>query len=208
VSIGLYPVASTWTLQKYLQIKAEVQLAMTAIEKEEPSSDPVTEQVAESPSNDVANEAPELELVKGWRLYMLTLGYVFLLAKLLLARSNSSSRIWIALFLSTLETTIVSTCLVAISDSLNGFERRNWIVTSYFLTYTGECQNDRFTRDSNAYSLGFLIIYAKMSSIFGKKTLFLVALVIFTAFSIACGAVNSMISLYISLHSHSPHARI
>lgn len=46
-------------------------------------------------------------------------------------------RIWIALFLSTLETTIVSTALVSISDALNDFELRNWIVTSYFLTYTG-----------------------------------------------------------------------
>ena len=63
--------------------------------------------------------APEAEYMSGWRLYMLTAG------------------IWIALFLSTLETTIVSTSLVSISDSLSGFEERNWVVTAYFLTYTG-----------------------------------------------------------------------
>lgn len=111
---------------------------MATIEDKEPSSGPVSEQVEESPSNDGAIEASESELVKGWRLYMLTLGYVFIFTKLSLACSNLPSRIWIALFLSTLETTIVSTCLVAISDSLSGFERRNWIVTSYLLTYTGE----------------------------------------------------------------------
>jgi len=61
----------------------------------------------------------EPEYLKGFRLHMLTVG------------------IWIALFLSTLETTITSTSLVAIADSLSGFEVRNWVVTSYFLTYTG-----------------------------------------------------------------------
>ncbi len=63
------------------------------------------------------------EYMKGWRLYMLTAG------------------IWIALFLSTLETTIVSTSLVSIADSLSGFEERNWVVTAYFLTYTGACSS-------------------------------------------------------------------
>lgn len=47
-------------------------------------------------------------------------------------------RIWLALFLSTLETTIVSTSLVAITDALSGFDIRNWVVTSYLLTYTGK----------------------------------------------------------------------
>jgi len=73
-----------------------------------------------------APSAPALEAVstkppymQGWRLYMLTAG------------------IWIALFLSTLETTIISTSLVAIADALSGFDERNWVVTAYFLTYTG-----------------------------------------------------------------------
>ena len=57
--------------------------------------------------------------MEGWRLYMLTAG------------------IWIALFSSTLETTIVSTSLVSIADILSDFDERNWVVTAYFLTYTG-----------------------------------------------------------------------
>jgi hypothetical protein len=39
--------------------------------------------------------------------------------------------------LSTLETTIISTALVSITDALRGFSQRDWIVTSYLLTYTG-----------------------------------------------------------------------
>lgn len=48
------------------------------------------------------------------------------------------ARLWISLFLSTLETTIVSTSLVSITNALNGFILRDWIVTSYLLTYTGK----------------------------------------------------------------------
>jgi len=39
--------------------------------------------------------------------------------------------------LSTIETTIVSTALVAITNALDGFQKNNWIVTSYLLTYSG-----------------------------------------------------------------------
>ena len=102
-------------------------------------------------------------------------------------------RIWIALFLSTLETTIVSTCLVNISDALNDFELRNWIVTSYFLTYTGNLLFACFA--TRLIFKGFLIIYAKLSSIFGNKTMLMIALILFTTFSIACGVVNSMTAL-------------
>lgn len=52
-------------------------------------------------------------------------------------RLTATVRLWIALFLSTIETTIVSTALVSITDALHGFNSRDWIVTSYLLTYTG-----------------------------------------------------------------------
>jgi hypothetical protein len=48
-----------------------------------------------------------------------------------------SDRLCLSLLLSTLETTIVSTSLVSITNALSGFENRDWVVTSYLLTYTG-----------------------------------------------------------------------
>lgn len=42
---------------------------------------------------------------------------------------------------------------------------------------------------------GFLIIYAKFSDVFGRKTMMLLALTIFTVFSIACGVASSMVGL-------------
>ena len=41
------------------------------------------------------------------------------------------------MFLATLELSLVSTSLVAITDSLQGFDRVSWVVTAYFLTYSG-----------------------------------------------------------------------
>jgi MFS family permease len=88
------------------------------------------------------------------------------------------NRLCVSLLLSTLETTIVATSLVSITNALSGFENRDWIVTSYLLTYTG-----------------FLVIYAKFSDVFGVKFMILGALVGFVAFSVACGAASRMTEL-------------
>ncbi|KAF4454427.1 hypothetical protein F53441_3054 [Fusarium austroafricanum] len=119
-------------------------------------NEPVSEAGETSENNDDKN------YLTGWKLHAL------------------SAALWISLFLSTLETTIVSTSLVSITDALNGFILRDWIVTSYLLTYTG-----------------FLTIYAKLSDVFGKKTMLLLALLIFTLFSGLCGATNNVIDLII-----------
>jgi hypothetical protein len=66
-----------------------------------------------------AEEPSERTHMSGWRLYVLTFG------------------LCLSLLLSTLETTIVSTSLVSITNALSGFENRDWVVTSYLLTYTG-----------------------------------------------------------------------
>ncbi|RPA95467.1 putative MFS multidrug transporter [Choiromyces venosus 120613-1] len=104
----------------------------------------------------------ERKYITGWRLHVLTFG------------------IALSLFLSTLETTIVSTSLISITNALNGFDQGSWVVTSYMLTYTG-----------------FLIIYAKFSDIFGRKPMVLVALLIFTVLSIVCGASQNMLQLHV-----------
>lgn len=84
--------------------------------------------------------------------------------------------------LSTLETTIVSTSLISITDALGGFEQRDWVVTSYLLTYTG-----------------FLVIYAKFSDVLGRKPMLLLAVGLFTVFSIVCGSISSLLQLYATL---------
>lgn len=141
----------------------EVGLSATTIPLQEAQPPGVTDDDTISQrSTDGEARLPDPQYVKGWRLHVLTFS------------------IWISLFLSTIETTIVSTALVSITDDLHGFDSRDWVVTSYLLTYTG-----------------FLIIYAKFSDIFGRKTMFLLALVLFTTFSIVCGSASSMEGLII-----------
>ena len=115
----------------------------------------------------------------------------------------------VALLLSTLETTIVSTSLVSIVRALNGFDQSGWVVTSYFLTYTGmfitplvRSLIEALIRDHTI--IGFLIIYAKLSDIFGCKLMLLCAITLFTIFSIACGLANSMLLLYAQPSTLSP----
>jgi MFS family permease len=43
--------------------------------------------------------------------------------------------------------------------------------------------------------LGFLTIYAKLSDVFGKKTMLLLAILIFTVFSGLCGATSNVVDL-------------
>jgi MFS family permease len=56
--------------------------------------------------------------------------------------------------------------------------------------------------------VGFLIIFAKFSDIFGAKFMLLLALLIFTVFSIACGAATAMTELYSSLFLNPTLSRL
>src|SRR2546423_209381 len=55
----------------------------------------------------------------------------------LFAKLIKVDSLWLGLFLSALETTIIATALVTISSDFGHFDKSSWIVVSYFLTYTG-----------------------------------------------------------------------
>ncbi|KAJ5175069.1 uncharacterized protein N7482_000946 [Penicillium canariense] len=104
----------------------------------------------------------EIVYLTGWRLVLTTTGLL------------------IGFFLSNLDVTIVSASLTNITDSLDGFEKRSWIVTGYLATYTG-----------------FMAIWTKASDIVGRKHTTLAALVILLAFSIGCGCAQTVNQLII-----------
>lgn len=54
------------------------------------------------------------------------------------ALTMSSRSIAIGLFLSLMDTTIISTMLYTISDEFDGFKSCSWIVLAYTLSYVGE----------------------------------------------------------------------
>ncbi|KAJ5761050.1 hypothetical protein N7520_008206 [Penicillium odoratum] len=108
--------------------------------------------------------SPGSEIVypTGWRLVLTTIGLL------------------IGFFLSNLDVTIVSSSLTNITDSLNGFEKRSWIVTGYLATYTGS-----------------MAIWTKLSDIVGRKQTTIASLFILLAFSIGCGCAQTVNQLII-----------
>lgn len=51
--------------------------------------------------------------------------------------------LWICLFLSALDTTIVTTALIKISNDFNSLGQAAWLITAYLLTYNCEFSQKR-----------------------------------------------------------------
>lgn len=81
----------------------------------------------------------------------------------------------LCLFLTNIEIPIVNTSLEGIIDDLRGFDRSSWVIAAYLITYTG-----------------FLIIWAKLSDVFGRKLTISIAVALHIIFSGACGAAQTM----------------
>ncbi|KAL5357557.1 major facilitator superfamily domain-containing protein [Aspergillus floccosus] len=88
--------------------------------------------------------------------------------------------LWISLFLAALDSTIISTALFDISNSLHQTSKSAWVVTSYLLTYNA-----------------FVLLIAKLSDIVGLKPLLLGSNVVFLVFSIASGVARTMNQLIV-----------
>ncbi|KAK4248390.1 multidrug resistance protein 3 [Corynascus novoguineensis] len=84
----------------------------------------------------------------------------------------------LGLFLVNFEITIVSTALVSITNDLHEFKRSSWVITAYLITYVAG-----------------IVIWAKLSDLFGRKQTCIAALLIFAAFSGGCGAAQSVVQL-------------
>ncbi|KAI3394960.1 hypothetical protein diail_2018 [Diaporthe ilicicola] len=92
----------------------------------------------------------------------------------------TTAAICMVLFLSNLEIPVVTTALVGIGDDLGEFRKASWVTTSYLIGYAG-----------------FIIIFAKISDVYGRKSMLLMTTVAFCIFSGACGAAQSMDELII-----------
>ena len=96
-----------------------------------------------------------------------------------------AKRIWaifsglmLALLLASLDQTIVSTALPTIVRELGGAEHISWVVTAYMLASTVTTP-----------------MWGKLGDLIGRKTLFLLAIVIFLVGSVLCGTAQDMYQL-------------
>jgi len=81
----------------------------------------------------------------------------------------------LALFLSALDQTIVSTALPKIAVDLQGLDKLSWVATAYLLT-----------------SAIATPIYGKLGDLYGRKKIFMVSISIFLLGSMLCGLSQSM----------------
>ncbi len=84
------------------------------------------------------------------------------------------------MFLSALDQTIVGTSMRTIADDLDGLSLQAWVTTAYLIVSTISTP-----------------IYGKLSDIFGRRPLFLIAISIFLLGSVAAGFSESMYQLAI-----------
>src|SRR5215213_7154102 len=84
----------------------------------------------------------------------------------------------LAMLLSSLDQTIVSTAMPTIVQELHGLEHISWVFTAYMLGSTITVP-----------------IYGKLSDLFGRRKLYLLGIVIFLVGSVLCGMARDMMQL-------------
>lgn len=87
----------------------------------------------------------------------------------------------LGMFLSSLDQTIVSTSIYTIANDLDGLSLQAWATTAYLITSTVSTP-----------------LYGKLSDIFGRRPLYLAAIVVFLIGSLYAGSVHSMTELAIA----------
>jgi len=88
------------------------------------------------------------------------------------------SGLMLGMFLASLDQMIVSTAIRTIGDDLNGLAAQAWVTTAFLITSTIATP-----------------LYGKLSDIYGRKPLFLFAIVVFILGSALCGLSTSMYML-------------
>ena len=84
----------------------------------------------------------------------------------------------VAMFLSSLSQTVVGTAMRTIADDLHGLDQQAWVVTAFLIVSTVVTP-----------------VYGKLSDIFGRRPLFVIAIVLFLVGSIASSFSQSMLML-------------
>jgi EmrB/QacA subfamily drug resistance transporter len=88
------------------------------------------------------------------------------------------SGLMLGMFLAALDQTIVSTAIRTIGDDLNGLSVQAWVTTAFLITSTIATP-----------------LFGKLSDIYGRKPMFMIAITIFIVGSALCGLAQSMYML-------------
>lgn len=87
----------------------------------------------------------------------------------------------LGLFLAALDNTIVATALPTLAGELGGLDQLPWVITSYLLTSTASTP-----------------LWGKFSDLYGRRSMFLTAIVWFLITSAAAGAAQNMMQMIVA----------
>jgi len=86
--------------------------------------------------------------------------------------------IMLSLFLASMESTVVATAMPTIVGQLGGLEHFSWVFSAYMLASTTTVP-----------------LYGKLSDLYGRRNLYVIAMALFLVGSVLCGWANSMTQL-------------
>ncbi|KAI0132005.1 major facilitator superfamily transporter [Xylariales sp. AK1849] len=86
----------------------------------------------------------------------------------------------LGLLLSFMDSSIIATSLFSIGTEFEDMEQVNWVALAYTLCY-----------------LGFAVFFARLSDVIGRRNSFIMAYIVFFAFSIGCGFAQTMQQLIV-----------
>jgi EmrB/QacA subfamily drug resistance transporter len=84
----------------------------------------------------------------------------------------------LGIFMASLDNTIVSACIASVIKDLSGFDKMSWVFTAYALAATST-----------------MLVFGKLSDIYGRKLFFLIGVGLFLAGSALCGQAHNMTEL-------------
>jgi EmrB/QacA subfamily drug resistance transporter len=84
----------------------------------------------------------------------------------------------LSLFLASMESTVVATAMPTIVGQLGGLEHYSWVFSAFMLASTTTVP-----------------LYGKLSDIYGRRSIFIIAMVLFLAGSVLCGRAGSLTQL-------------
>ncbi|MEV5597423.1 oxytetracycline resistance efflux MFS transporter OtrB [Streptomyces sp. NPDC052496] len=91
---------------------------------------------------------------------------------------TAMSGLLLAVFLAALDQTVVATAMRTVADDLHGQTEQAWATTAYLIA-----------------SVLAMPFYGKLSDLYGRKPMYLVAIAVFVAGSVLCGTAGSMAQL-------------
>src|SRR6185436_11569815 len=89
--------------------------------------------------------------------------------------------IMLSLFLASMESTVVATATPTIVGQLGGLKHYSWVFSAFMLASTTTVP-----------------LYGKLSDLYGRRRLYIIAMALFLAGSIWCGMANSMTELILA----------